>query len=670
MATASKFVISNAYYGSVSNKQYSTACTSHMYVGKYSGRGTFRARLAIQGLSSFGEIGTDRVRIIDVRLYLARNDGGPTDITIGCSQSSAWDAKIDASITKRIEKNTSDYQSIDLTSFAEYIVDYPSKWFLHLRSEESYVRLDGVSRPNMPYITITWERVVATISGDRDSATLGADEVTFTITPETEGETHTLTYVIGDSEGVIAENAGNVIAWTPPLELASEITQEDSAAVEIRMTAFGADGRIRRTEVYYQTVTVPETLRPRVVNLGVTFIDALYSMVLVSGRSSFNIAPQINTENMYGSTIQSLIANLSDGQSIQWTSIEELEPDVFTAPSAQTGVFSEGELSLSITVVDSRGRSDTLSGSYLVLPYSSPEIIDFDVHRCSLRIDENEDQNGFVTDDVGEYVAVTLIANAASVMYDGVEYNTLAYSIVGENTTTGEIIEGDISSVSKSSDGLSVFIVANNDIFTNIVGQGDAWVFTVVVKDMANIEVVQYATVAPGHASLSISPDKWGAAVGMVATGNKDNPMFEVAKEYKSCFYGGVYDRNGIELVNNALHRAGFTKDKGTHVLVPDATQTDMTLYTAEQPGAYLVCFSGTWASNGVGERKLTLLFGGDTNAYVRDIVTSAYQKQQNIMAMGYLPKNGTIKIQFYQTSGGDLTMTYGVYEVIRVGSA
>ena len=661
MATTNKLTATNGYYGNRSGGKYSTPSANHLYVGKDSGDSGYRSRVTLPAMSSLAEIGSDRIRITGMTLYVRRNDGGPTAVTVGCSTSSAWDAQTDAEVTQTLKADSDDYQTIDLTAFAAYVAEYPSKWYLHFSADSPRIRLDSTGRSKKPYLMVTWEKAAATISGNRDSAELGKDEITFTIQPEADGETHTLTYSIGDSSGVIADRAGDSIAWTPPMELAAEITDDDSAIMEIGMTAYDAQGNIRRTEVYYQTVTVPESVQPKIDSMGIYAVNSLQGYLL-SGRTSLKIAPVIDMTGAYGASIQSLTATVTGGQSIQWTSLDETGPGMFAAPEAQTAVLSEGVVTVGITATDSRGRTQVRQEAYAVQPYSPPVITDFRVERWELIYDENEQASGIVASDVGNRIWVSLSVQKANVPQSGTDRNALTW------TVTGECTDGRTLSASYESTEIELPLMEDYTIFFDEIGEDETWVFTATVTDAAGCSAVQYSTVAPGHAAFSISPDKWGAAIGMISKGSKAKPMFEVAEKYESRFHGPVYDRSGAEIVGGTAEIQLSSELSATTVTVPSKTNTDTVVFTAESAGMYLACICERWSGNATGYRSIALMKDGELYARVRQAAGGSEEIQQSLCAVMKLEAGESIVRRAYQDSGSELSFVSRSYQFARIG--
>lgn len=655
MATTTKLTAANGYYGHSGSGAYTTSDANHLYVGQSSGTSSYRARMTFPAMSSLAEVGASRFRISKILLYIRRNDGGPTDIAVGCSTSSAWGASPDASAEATIDDVTGWY-SVDLSALAEAVSGYDSKWYLHITGDSPRLRISSTGSSYKPYLMVTWEHVAATISGDRDSAVLGADEVTFTITPEADGETHTLAYSLGDSSGVIAQDAGDTIAWTPPIELAAEIPNDDTATVEIRMSAYDSAGTLLRTELYYQTVAVPESILPAISDVGAALVNGLEGYGL-AGRSVLELAPVIDMSGAYGATISSLSAVVTGGTTIQWSSISEGEPGVFTGAAARTGTLSEGECEAVVTVTDSRGRTVSAGSSFTVCAYSPPVITQFSVERYEPVYDENEEITGYVASNLGEYVWVNLSAQVATVRPGMVHLNTIQWQIEG--------VCGDLGAVNSGGGDVTLTRTDDRTVFPDAIGEDEAWTYTLTITDSAGGTAIQYSTVGAAHASLSLSPDKWGAAVGMIASGTKDAPKFEVAPEYESHFYGGAFDRDGVEMVGGEQLVQSYISG----ITVPTATDTDVTLYTTEKAGVYVVCFSGNWGSNSAGQRKISLIANNAIRGFVRDVVSSAFQCQQNVAAIFTVPAGKTIVARLYQSSGADLSLSYGYCQIARIGA-
>ena len=347
---------------------------------------------------------------------------------------------------------------------------------------------------------------------------------------------------------------------------------------------------------------------------------------------------------------------------MQWSSLTETDPGVFTGAAARTGELIEGTCQAVVTVADSRGRTVTASRSFTVCAYSPPVITEFSVERYEPVYDENEQIAGYVASDLGEYVWVNLAANVASVMPGWAQLNAIQWSIEATGGSTGVVNSGG--------GGLSVSRFSDRTIFPNAVGEDEAWTYTVTVTDSAGGTAIQYASVGPGHANLSLAPGKWGVGVGMIATGTKENPKFEVAEQYQSRFYGGAYDRDGVEMVGGEL----VAEKQGASTAVANDTETYIVLYTAEKDGVYLANFSCKWGGNASGMRRLRLCRQKISGGYDVRALTSMYaggssNVHQEITALISLVKGQSVALAAWQNSGSTLNIQFSYYQVARIGA-
>ncbi len=538
MATTTKLIASNGFYGNSGNASFTNSAAKHMYVGKY-GSNTFRSRMTFPSLLKAANIGNSRIVITKAVLHLRRNDGSAT-VTAGCSSSSAWNASLAATGSASHSGSTA-WKTIDVTACAKAIAEYSGNWYMHLRSSD-YIRYNGTGSDYKPYLMITWEYVAATIKGDQDSVTLG-NPVTFTITPETSGETHALEYVFGDSAGTIATNAGNTITWTPPVSLATEIPDDDTGMVEIRMTAYDASGSVQRTERYYQTVTVPESVKPVIGSVGAVLQNGLSGYGL-TGRSYTAIAPVIDMNSAMGASIKSVSAVITNGdapQTIVWTTLTESGAGIFTGTAANTSIFAAaGSAAITLNVSDSRGRSVSETVEYTVCAYALPVISAFSVERYEPVYDANEQIAGYQASDLGGYVWVNLAAAVAAVKPGNVHLNALKWSIAAVNASTGA------TKAVSGTGAQSVNISQDRTLFALPVDESETWNYTLTVTDTAGQSAVQYSSVSPAIAPLAIASNGGGAAFGGIPKGTKDNPMLE--SHHPVHGYKGFFGADGYRL--------------------------------------------------------------------------------------------------------------------------
>lgn len=532
MSVTTKLTASNGFYGYVN---YSNSAANHLYIGaaNSSTKYDYRSRVTFPALASAADLGGSRVVITRIELHIRRNDGGPTVVTAGCSGSGAWDAACAAQVSAAIPAETGWY-ALDVTAMADAVAEYSGSWYMHFTGGSPRLRCDGTDRDYVPYLLVTWEYAANTISSDADEAELGKT-VTFFVRPEADGETHTLAYALGSASGVIAEGAGDSIGWTPPRELAAEITSGETASVQIRMTAY-ANGAVQRTELFYQTVRVPGDILPRIDGLNAALGGGLEGCGL-TGRSTLTLAPVIDLTGAMGATLTEVRAEITGGQQIVWTGLSEPEPGILAGAAATSGVLTKpGAVRAELFVTDSRGRTVSAFEEFTACAYAPPVIGSFIVERCAPVYDENEEISGWQADDMGGWVWVTLKASCSEVAPEGTALNSLRWEIAGRC--------GVKTCAAAGTENLD----RDRTVFPAPVDEGEQWLYVLTVTDAVGSSVSREYSVLPGHAGLSLAPDRWGVGVGMAAAGRRIDPKFEVDAKYQSHFYGGAFGADGYRM--------------------------------------------------------------------------------------------------------------------------
>ena len=526
MATTTKITATASRYGNSSGNSYSSS--GKVYVGKVDGGATYRSRLTFPSIRSLAAIGDANIVITKVTLHMRRDGGGPAVVTAGSSADSAWGAATDGSGSLNIAAQTAWY-TIDITDCAQAILNYPGNWYIHLTSTGTRVRCNGIEEGATPYINVVWEYSANTLTTDVESVELGK-EVHLSIAPEDDDASYALTYEFGDEAGTIAETSATAITWTPSLHFATELPDADSGEVKITMKVYDAEGKQKRTEVLYLTVTVPETAVPTITDMGISLVNDLGGYAL-TGKTYAVIAPTIDINDTYGASIKSVTASLADGmnsQTITWDALTETDAGVFSGAAMPTNIIlNAGEATITLTVTDSRGREVVQSHSISVKAYSNPLITAFSVERYEPVYSADEQIIGYAPSDTGENVWVTLKASCSDI--EGL--NAIAWKITAK-TADGESTYSGVGS------GTLIDISNDRSIITAVVSAAAAVEYTVAVADTAGYNAFQYDNVTPGRANFALAGSKYGASFGCLPKGTEAQPMLESA--YPIYAYGGI----------------------------------------------------------------------------------------------------------------------------------
>lgn len=219
-------------------------------------------------------------------------------------------------------------------------------------------------------ITITFEDVVSLPTVSSSSASLGS-ALTISTNRSNNAATHTLSYRFGNASGLIGSDVGDAVSWTPPLSLASEIPRATSGVCTITCNSF-INGKMTGSRTCTVTLTVPSTVAPSISSVILQDTNETVAAKIgayVKSLSTLSVA--ITAEGVYGSSISSYRTML-DG--VTYTAAS------FTASKK---LAAAGDMTLTVSVTDSRGRTATYTSTIQVLDYAVPSIRQFSVERCN-----------------------------------------------------------------------------------------------------------------------------------------------------------------------------------------------------------------------------------------------------------------------------------------------
>lgn len=223
------------------------------------------------------------------------------------------------------------------------------------------------------------------------NGTLGTEQ-TLSVSRQSSGFTHTITYSCGSASGtIVSKSSSTSIAWTPPLSLAQQNTTGTSVSVKLTITTYNGDSVVGSSSTKTITCSIPSSVKPS-VSISVSDPNGYADTYggYVKGKSK--IAVSITASGSQGSTIKSYSTSANGS--------------TYTGSSVTTDfVKNSGELTVKTTVTDSRGRTATASKTITVLAYSDPVISEIKSYRS--------DENG-VSNNSGTYITVQFSASVTS----------------------------------------------------------------------------------------------------------------------------------------------------------------------------------------------------------------------------------------------------------------
>lgn len=219
-------------------------------------------------------------------------------------------------------------------------------------------------------ITVTYEEAASVPSVSAVTVSMGT-AVTISTNRASTAATHTLLYSFGNSNGTIATGVADTQSWTPPLSLASEVPCAVSGQCVITCQTY-INGNLTGTRTCVLTLTVPASVVPSITNIALSEANPDVSGVITGYVQSLSrLAASVTAAGTYGSTISAYRATV-DG--VTYNSA------TFTTSKA---LSASGDMTLSVTVTDSRGRTATQAVIFYVIAYDLPVISTLTAERCN-----------------------------------------------------------------------------------------------------------------------------------------------------------------------------------------------------------------------------------------------------------------------------------------------
>lgn len=309
--------------------------------------------------------------------------------------------------------------------------------------------------------TTYWYSMAVSPAGSTITAsngTLGTQQ-TITINKQNASFTDTVTWSCGAQSGTIAASPSETSRdWTPPISLASEVT--DSTSVPITITTATYDGA-----TYIQsnsttiTCAIPASVKP---SASVAISDptgyATTYGAYVQGKSTLQSV--ITATTSYGSPINTY-STVADG-------------NTYTTQTTTTPVLqATGAQTVTATVTDKRGRtSDPATASYTALAYAQPTLSSCAIQRCDSLGNADPEGHYMSVDFTGVITALNNVNSAVwAIRYrvtgSGTWTDVALPSLTGNYTPTHQEVIA-----AADADTFEVEIRATDDFGTITVGTG------------------------------------------------------------------------------------------------------------------------------------------------------------------------------------------------------
>lgn len=461
-----------------------------------------------------------------VTLHFNSNGGGTVPSNVSASKTSnassvTVTAKIPSTIPTRSGYNFLGWAGSASGSVARHPGDSINRTFTRqatltsTKSEDvggdivtTYTYTSSNQSTTLNYYAV-WEATGSTVS--TTDGTLGVQQ-TLTITPLDPSYVHTLRYDFAGQTGTIASNVATSTTWTPSIGLAEYLTDAASAACTIYCDSYDTNNVLVGTTQTTITLSVPSNVKCTIASVTlaetVAGINAKFS-AFVQNKSIISVTGTFNSGSgspAYGATVQSVTVTIN-GQTLngngQLTNI----------------LNTSGTNSYTMTITDSRGRTDSYTSTFNVLAYNAPSV--------SMTAERDASTNSTINVSYGWTISACSNLNDKSI--------TITYEDSGGNSTDVPITPGTYS-------GTGTYAITGTDI-------SDSYDITVTVTDFF-ASVTNTATVAQaGNRILHFSAtDKTISAHGANPEDGADHEYFPIefhdavkiggAELYKSLWTG------------------------------------------------------------------------------------------------------------------------------------
>lgn len=232
------------------------------------------------------------------------------------------------------------------------------------------------------------------------NGTLGTSQ-TLIITRHSTSFTHSIKAVCGNSTLYIKADGSTQssesihndtsIPFTPPLSWASQNTSGTSVTVKYTVTTYTTGPAKVATATYSVNYSIPASVKPS-CSIAIEDVGTMLGNKHLQGMAQFKIT--VNPTKSYGSDIASY-KTVINGKA-------------YTSASFTTELINtHGELSITSTVTDKRGRSGSKTETITITPYHKPVFELANASRAKMSGD------GPVIDTTGNFIYTTVTASAS-----------------------------------------------------------------------------------------------------------------------------------------------------------------------------------------------------------------------------------------------------------------
>ena len=449
------------------------------------------------------------------------------------------------------------------------------------------------------------------------SVALGS-AVTINISPAVSSWTHNIYYRIGTGSWTrFATGVKTNYSWTVPLSIANSNPSSTNGTITIGLNTYNGSTQIGGTQTVNLNISIPASIVSSVSVAETTGGLSAYgyvqykSKLKITASVSGSYSSSIKSYNYYiGSQSYSSLGNT-------YTMGEE--------------VRDSGNVTVTVEVTDSRGRTAKNTASISVLPYSIPQIWQMDCTRCGDASGSYNTNGGFLKVTMGFSIAALNNKNGASYK--------LEYSLLGANSWS-TLASGSTYNYSDSYVSSSAILNSANSYNIRLTVT-DNFTNTLFVRDVGTVTTL-----------MSYIVKKFAFAIGKAA---EISNTFEVALETVFNRYASFMSGVGIAGDLKAYGNINANRDIGLAGSMWTVNQSKIysTNVDGKQKVVMVLCDSDNDLSIGYGS---WINKDGDTYLRGRDVYLGASSTASYTTYRPYYRRGDSIDVRMgtagYVTSG------------------
>lgn len=368
------------------------------------------------------------------------------------------------------------------------------------------------------------------------NGTLGT-ELTLTINRHSSTFSHRIRYSCGTESAYLTTDAidGTSVTWTPPISLAAQNTSSTAVSIAFTLYTYDENGVELGTDTATITCAIPSSVVPTV---SIAVSDASGYLTTYDGyiQNLSKISVTLTASGVYGSTIKAYDAS-ADGKT-------------YTTSSFTTDPISgSGELTITATVSDTRGRTATASTTINVIAYSAPKITAIDIYRSGA--------SGTATSN-GAYLTVKFSGSVTSINSKNTAKYVVQYKKANDTSYTSEelaayanaysVIDGMYTFAADTSSTYDIIFTAT-DAFNSAQRSGSGGTVSKLFSFLAKGLGIAFGKVAEKNKTVELE-DEWSLEVGKDATiGGNASVSGTFGVTGSATFSNTIYDKNGNEVL-------------------------------------------------------------------------------------------------------------------------